>query len=214
VRSKSKRAALEAETVDPSLVEGAIADGLLIARSAASITVANTIIVRALREQKTFDVDETREAVRDELGRLVDEQRELATRMIETRTKALKSRGRSRHQFDYRPDDNNALASRETIYTTIATRLEVLAGEAAYVDDIVTAARDRAWNDIGSTIITHVTHDAVISGDDYAEGRDERLALLLEVDLAALAAAAPAPASAPAPAPASAPPPARTAPPR
>lgn len=187
---KSKRAALEAESVDPSLVEGAIADGLLIARSAASIAVANRIIVRALREQKTFDRDETRNAVREELARLTREQRDLAARMVEARTKALKSRGRSRHQFDYRPDDNNALASRETIYTTIATRLDVLAGDPAYVDEIVTTARDRAWNDIGSTIISHVTNDVVVPDVDYGSKKDERLQLLLDIDLAALAAGA------------------------
>jgi hypothetical protein len=187
VRSKSKRAALEAESVDPSLVEGAIADGLLIARSAASISVANRIIVRALREQQTFDRDETRQAVRDELGRLTREQTDLAARMVETRTKALKSRGRSRHQFDYRADDNNALASRETIYATIATRLAVLADDPAYVDEIVTAARDRAWNDIGSTIINHV-NDVVVPDGEYDAHRDERLKLLLDIDLAALEA--------------------------
>jgi hypothetical protein len=190
VVSKSKRAALEAESVDPSLVEGAIADGLLIARSAASIAVANRIIVRALREQKTFDREETRGAVRDELARLTREQRDLAARMVEARTKALKSKGRSRHQFDYRADDNTALASRETIYTTIATRLDALATDAAYVDEIVTAARDRAWNDIGSTIISHVADDVVVPDGDYGSHRDERLQLLLDIDLAALAAGA------------------------
>ena len=197
--SSKKRAALEAETVDPSLVEGAIADGLLIARSAASIGVANRIIVRALREQKTFDRDETRNAVRDELGRLTREQRDLAARMVEARTKALKSKGRSKHQFDYRADDNKALASRETIYTTIATRLDALATDPAYVDEIVTAARDRAWNDIGSTIINHVANDVVVPDGDYGSKRDERLQLLLDIDLAALAAGAAGATAAPSP---------------
>jgi hypothetical protein len=189
VVSKSKRAALEAETVDPSQVEGAVADGLLIARSAASISVANRIIIRALREQKTFDRDETRQAVRDELGRLTREQRELAARMVETRAQALKSRGRSKHQFDYRVDDNSALVAREAIYSTIATRLDALAGDAAYVDEIVTASRDRAWNDIGSTIISQV-NAVVVPDTEYGEHRDERLQQSLEVDLAALAASA------------------------
>lgn len=190
MRSKSKRAALEAETVDPSLVEGAIADGVLIARSAASIAVANRIIVRALREQQEFDRDETRAAVVDELGRLVTEQRDLAQRMVETRTQALKSRGRSRHQFDYRVEDNNALASRETIYTTIASRLDALSRDPAYVDEVVTAARDRAWNDIGGAIMSHV-REVVVPDTDYGSHRDERLKLLLDVDLAALTANAP-----------------------
>lgn len=190
MRSKSKREALESESVDPSVVEGAIADGLLIAKSAASIAVANRIIVRALREQQTFDRDETRQAVRDELGRLSQEQKDLATRMVETRLKALKSRGRSRHQFDYRVDDNTALASRETIYSTIALRLDALAEDPAYVEAIVTAARDRAWDDIGSNIITRI-NSAIVPEGDYDLHRDDRLKELLDVDLAALVTAAP-----------------------
>lgn len=184
--SKSKRAALAAETVDPAEVEGAVSDGLLIAKSAATIGVANRIIVRALREQKSFDRDETAEAVRAELGRLAAEQRDLATRMVDARTKALKSKGRSRHQFDYRADDNSALAARETIYTTIASRLEERARDEALVADIVIAARDRAWNDVGGAIMSHV--NAVVVPDvAYGANREARLKELLDVDLAALA---------------------------
>lgn len=169
-------------SIDPVVVEGAVADGLLIARSAATIAVANSIIVRALREREAFDHDETAAAVRAELAHLAREQEDLATRMVETRTKALKSRGRSRHQFDYRPDDNSALASRETIYTAIAAGLDQLAGDAAYVDDIVLAARDRAWNDIGSAALSQASAVVVPDGD-YDSLRDERLRDLLEIDL-------------------------------
>lgn len=189
MRSKSKRARLAAETVDPAEVEGAVADGLLIAKSAATIAVANRIIVSALREQESFDVVETAVAVRDELAHLAEEQVELAGRMVDTRAKALKSSGRSRHQFDYRADDNTALASRQTIYTTIASRLETLAADDAYVDEIVLAARDRAWNDIGGAIMSHVT-SVVVPDVGYGEGRDERVKLLLDIDLATLAASA------------------------
>lgn len=182
---KSKREAKEPEPIDPSQVEGPVEDGLLIARSAASISVANRIIVSALREDQDFDRDRTREMVRDELGHLADEQADLATRMGTTRTKALKSRGRSRHQFDYRRDDDEQLALRGTISTSISARLDALRGDSAYVDEIVTAARDRAWNDIGATIVSRV-RAVVVPDATYGEHRDERLRELLDVDLASL----------------------------
>lgn len=182
MRQKSKRPAPAPEPVDPHEVAGAVADGLLIARSAATIGVANTLIVWILRDDRSFDLDDARQAVRDELGRLAREQSELATRMVETRTKALRSRGRSRHQFDYRPDDNHALASREAIYSTIASKLDALRDDDVYVDGVALAARDRAWNDIGSAIVSHA-RAAVSPGADYGIYRADRLQEFLEVDL-------------------------------
>lgn len=189
MRSKAKRPADEPDPIDPAVVQVAVADGILIARSAASIAVANRIIVHALREQGDFDVERTATAVREELGRLANEQNELATRMVDARTKALKSRGRSRHQFDYRRDDNSALALREAIYSTIADELEALKGDDAYVGGIVVSARDRAWNDIGSAVLSQAGA-VVVPDSGYDDARDERLRQLLEVDLAALAESA------------------------
>jgi hypothetical protein len=190
VRAKSKQAAITPETVDPAVVQVAVADGLLIARAAATVAMANHIIVHALRDQADFDQDETRAAVAEEITHLADEQESLASRMRETRGKALRSRGRSRHQFDYGPDDNEALALRQAISSTVSTELRALRDDSAYVDEIVLAARDRAWNDIGSAIMTQV-NSIVVPGADYSEKRDERIRQLLEVDLAALLAEAP-----------------------
>jgi hypothetical protein len=178
------------ETVDPAVVEVAVADGLLIARAAATVTVANRIIVHALRDQAAFDHDETGTAVKEEITHLADEQENLASRMVETRGKALKSRGRSRHQFDYRPDDNEALALRQTISSTVAAELRTLRDDTGYIDDIVLAARDRAWNDIGSAIMSQV-NSIVVPDRDYSTKRGERIRELLDVDLAALLAEAP-----------------------
>ncbi|MCU1526720.1 MAG: hypothetical protein JWP75_483 [Frondihabitans sp.] len=190
MRAKSKQAAVTPETVDPAVVQVATADGLLIARAAATVSVANRIIVHALRDQAAFDRDETRVAVVEEITHLADEQANLASRMVETRGKALKSRGRSRHQFDYRPDDNEALALRQTISATVSTELRALRDDSSYVDNIVLAARDRAWNDIGSAIMSQV-NSIVVPDRDYSEKRDDRIRQLLDVDLAALLAEAP-----------------------
>lgn len=187
MRSRPKRGAEPDDSVDPDQVEGAVDDGLLIARSAASVEVANTIIVRALREQRPFDRAEAAGDVRDAIGHLIREQRDLAARMIEARSRALKSRGRSRHQFDYRAGDSSALLSREAIYSTIADRLEALIGDDEYVGEIITAARDRAWSDIGAAILKKAGA-VVVPDSEYEAERDERLQRFLEEDLAGLAA--------------------------
>lgn len=192
MRSRPKRGAEPDDAVDPEQVEGAVDDGLLIARSAASVEVANTIIVRALREQRPFVRAEAAGDVRDAIGHLIREQRDLAARMIEARSRALKSRGRSRHQFDYRAGDSSALASREAIYSTIADRLDALIGDDEYVDDIITAARDRAWNDIGAAILKKAGA-GMVPDSEYEAERDERLRTFLREDLAALAADASSP---------------------
>lgn len=192
MRSRPKRGAEPDDAVDPEQVEGAVDDGLLIARSAASVEVANTIIVRALREQRPFVRAEAAGDVRDAIGHLIREQRDLAARMIEARSRALKSRGRSRHQFDYRAGDSSALASREAIYSTIADRLDALIGDDEYVDDIITAARDRAWSDIGAAILKKAGA-GMVPDSEYEAERDERLRTFLREDLAALAADASSP---------------------
>lgn len=127
--------------------------------------------------------------MRDELTKLAQEQTELASRLASTRTKAVKSRGRSRHQFDYRREDDEPLLLRETISTTIAQRLEELKGDDAYVDEIVLAARDRAWHDIGGAIMSRVTNVVVDEGD-YEERREFRLRDLVDIDLKELLASA------------------------
>ncbi len=182
MRSNPKRTAKQADSVDPAAVEGPVADGLLIARQAATIAVANEIIVGALREDRDFDHDAAADWVRSELGKLAQEQTELAARLTTTRTKAIRSRGRSRHQFDYRREDDEPLLLRESISATIAGRLDELRGDDAYVDDIVTAARDRAWHDIGGAIMSRVT-SVIVDEGDYEEHRDDRLHELIDVDL-------------------------------
>jgi hypothetical protein len=182
VRPNPKRTAKQADSVDPAAVEGPVADGLLIARQAATIAVANEIIVGALREGHDFNHDAAADWVRLELDKLAQEQTELAAHLTTTRTKAIKSRGRSRHQFDYRREDDEPLLLRESISTAIAARLDELRRDDAYVDDIVTAARDRAWHDIGGAIMSRVT-SVIIDEGDYEEHRDDRIHELIDIDL-------------------------------
>ena len=177
-------------TPDPVALERAVAEGVLISRAAAVVSVANSIVIRALRDDEHFDHERTREAVRTILGRLAAEQREQNERIGGERAKALKAKGRSRHQHDYRPGDDDTLWFREKTYTAVADRLDELQSDDEFVGDIVASAVDRAWGDVGAVIVTKVS--AVEAVDPaYPVERDQRLRALVDEDLARLLAQAP-----------------------
>jgi hypothetical protein len=170
--------------VDPVALERAVGEGLLIARAAAVVSVANRIVVRALRDDDVFDRDETAEAVGRTLHRLAEEQRYQNKRIEAARAKARGSRGRSRHQHDYRSADDATLWFRENTYVVVADRLDALRSDRDFVDGIVAAAVERAWADVGSAVVTRVRAAGAVD-PAYAAERDERLAGLGD-DLAAL----------------------------
>ena len=189
--------------VDPEALERSVVEGLLIARAAAIVSVANRIVVRALRDDDVFDHDETAASVRRTLHRLAEEQRYQNRRIGEARQKALRSKGRSRHQHDYRKGDDETLWFREKTYTGVADRLDALRDDAEYVDDIVQTAVARAWGDVGAAVVTRVRAASVVVDAAYGEARAERLAGLDDdlAELRAQAAARPAPTAGTDPAP-------------
>jgi hypothetical protein len=172
--------------VDPAALERAVGEGLLIARSAAVVSVANRIVVRALRDDDVFDHDETAASVRRTLHRLAEEQRYQNKRIEAARAKALTTKGRSRHQHDYRSADDETLWFRENTYVAVADALDALRDDDEYVDGVVRAAVDRAWGDVGSAIVLRVRSAEVVVDAEYDAERDDRLAGLGD-DLAALA---------------------------
>ena len=184
-RSRSSEPAPEPGPVDPEALERAKSEGLLIARAAAVVSLANRIIVEALHEGRPFEHERTAQEARDALRALADEQLAQRERIAGERAKALRARGRSRHQHDYRPRDDGALWFREQAYVAVAERLQLLAEDDEHVDGLVADAVDRAWGDVGSAVVlrarTHAVPDA-----RYEEGREERVRLLLDDDLAAL----------------------------
>ena len=165
----------------------AVDEGFLIAKSAVTIAVANRIITNALRDQGYFDHAVVAEATRDELHRMADEQRGDAERMRDIQTRARKQGGRSRHQHDYRRGDDLKLRTREATYEELARRLDARRDDQGFVDGIVLAARARAWDDIGTTVVGRLGW-AQAPGEGYEIGRDERVQQLLDEDFAALLA--------------------------
>ncbi|TDW72750.1 hypothetical protein EDF51_103210 [Curtobacterium sp. PhB25] len=165
----------------------AVDEGFLIAKAAVTIAVGNRIITNALRDQGYFDHALIAEAAREELHRMAEEQRGDAARMREIRSTSSKSKGRSRHQHDYRRGDDLKLRTREATYEQLATMLDKRRDDQHFVDGIVLAARARAWDDIGTTVVGRLGW-AQRPADDYEIGRDDRLQQMLEEDFATLLA--------------------------
>jgi hypothetical protein len=177
--------------VDSAELRRAVDEGFLIARSAITIAVANRIITNALRDEGYFDHALMADGTREELHRMAEEQRGDAARMREIRAKASKQKGRSRHQHDYRRGDDQKLRTREATYEALAEQLDGKRDDAGFVDGIVLAARARAWDDIGTTVVGRLGW-AQRPTDDYEIGRDDRLQQMLDEDFAALLAEHPA----------------------
>lgn len=165
----------------------AVDEGFLIAKAAVTIAVGNRIITNALRDQSYFDYALIAEAAREELHRMAEEQRGDAARMREIRSTSSKSKGRSRHQHDYRRGDDLKLRTREATYEQLATMLDKRRDDQHFVDGIVLAARARAWDDIGTTVVGRLGW-AQRPADDYEIGRDDRLQQMLDEDFATLLA--------------------------
>jgi len=153
--------------------------------TAVTVAVANRIITNALRDQGYFDHALIADAARQELHRMAEEQRGDAARMREIRATSSKQKGRSRHQHDYKRGDDLKLRTREATYEELAKRLDARRDDQHFVDGIVLAARARAWDDVGQTVVDRLGW-AARPADDYDDGRADRLRDLVEGDLAAL----------------------------
>ncbi|KQS09996.1 hypothetical protein ASG04_05260 [Curtobacterium sp. Leaf183] len=165
----------------------AVDEGFLISKAAVTIAVANRIITNSLRDQGFFDHAVAAENVREELHRMAEEQRGDAERMRDIRAKALKQKGRSKHQHDYKRGDDLALRMREATYDRLAEMLDSRRDDQGFVDRIVLAARARAWDDIGTTVVGRLGW-AQRPTEGYEIGRDERVQEMLAEDFAALLA--------------------------
>lgn len=185
-RRRPKRDARD-KPVDSTELRRAVDEGFLIAKSAVTIAVANRIITNALRDEGYFDHALMADGTREELHRMAEEQRGDAERMREIRAKSSKTGGRSRHQHDYRRGDDQKLRTREATYESLAEELDGKRDDAGFVDGIVLAARARAWDDIGTTVVGRLGW-AQRPTEDYEIGRDDRLQRMLDEDFAALLA--------------------------
>jgi hypothetical protein len=168
-----------------SALERSVDEGLLIIRSALVVSATNHVIRRALQEALPFDEAVATQVVRDDMTMLAEQQRAGAARVRRLRRQTGRAYGQSRHQFDYRPDDAGALKLREATAKALSDELVSRRDDDAFVGGVVEAARSRAWDDVGSTVVDRLGW-AASPAPGYDDGREERIRGLVEDDLAAL----------------------------
>lgn len=170
--------------------EQALDEGLLIARHGVALAAKNRLIVRALRESAAFDDEVTAEIIDDELRQAAEEQRGNARMMGRARARAGISGGYADHAHDYHLIDAGTLRRRERLYLALADTLEDARNDPDAVAELAERARTAAWQDIGTHITASLDERLHSFADDpdYILDRQDRLRLLLEVDLPALEA--------------------------
>ncbi|MBG6238626.1 hypothetical protein IWX78_001598 [Mycetocola sp. CAN_C7] len=172
--------------------EQALDEGLLIARHGVMLAVKNRLILRALREDDSFDDEATAEMIDEELARAADEQRANAGMIIRARARAGLSGGIADHAHDYHLIDSGTLRRRENLYEALAESLDGSRSDPEFIADLTERARSAAWKDIGANVVARLEKRMVSFADDpdYILDRQDRLRELLEVDLPALEAQA------------------------
>ena len=168
--------------------EQALEEGLLIARHGVTLAVKNRLILRALQENLPFDEEATAHIVADELARAAREQRDNAQMMTEARAATDLSGGLADHAHDYHLIDAGTLRRREQLYLALADSLEEARNDPDAVSTLAERARAAAWQDIGENVKAKVEQRMQSFSDDpdYVLDRQDRLRLLLEVDLPSL----------------------------
>jgi len=125
-----------------------VADGVLVALSAARQAIKNTLIVRALRDRVDFDRDALLAATAVELGLLAAENDADAARVTEQIDRARGREGVASHPSDFRSGDRRRLRRRRKVLRAVAERLRELAADDAEVARLLDDARDLALAEI------------------------------------------------------------------
>lgn len=180
------------DPVTPPPVEEIAEEGLLIAASAVRMAVKNRQIVRALRDRDDYSEKAAVKAAREVFTALAREKRDEVARLDDIIAYARDRPGRALHQTDYRKGDAELLERREQVSDILADKLDELAEDDEYLRRIVVAARDAAWEEIGSSIQAQLARRPELEARsrEYREHRDQRIRELIKVDLPLLEASA------------------------
>jgi hypothetical protein len=178
------------EPIEPLPVEEIAEEGVLIAASAVRMAVKNRQIVRALRDRADYSEKNAVAAAREVFRALAREKREDVERLDEIIENTRDRPGRALHQTDYRKGDADRLERREQVSDILADRLEELSEDDDYLRGIVDAARNAAWDEIGSSIEAKLARRPEMEAHtrEYREQRAARIRELVKVDLPLLEA--------------------------
>jgi len=161
-------------------------EGLLITLSAVRMSVKNSIIVTALRDQVNFAEADYDAIAKAELLKLSRRSEHDADRVEKQRKKLTKFKGTYSYDDDTR-QDVKLLAKRRKVYEQLAESLLEVAEDAERVNEIVCGAQSDAAAEIVGALSARLVEQAQVANDpDYAQLRTERMRDLIAIDLAIL----------------------------
>ncbi len=161
---------------DPA-VDTHVDEGQLIAATALRLGAKNRLIVRAIRDGEPFDEHWFRDSLRADMELLAQEREADAERLEAARASARRRLGRPRHFHDYRHADVRPLALREQVDRDLAARLRSLLDDEDFLEEVLSAARESALDEI---VGAHQQRQVELGGfsrdERYIEEREDRLA--------------------------------------
>lgn len=171
------------EPLPEASLDDLVDEGELLSLASVRLAVKNLIILGSLRDRTDFDEERYVRAVGDEFLALASE-REGDAERVAAELKSIDQRpGRSTHFHDYRRVDAATLERREQYARAHASRLRELAADRERALQLVTVARDLAWEEIAASLRAKLVRAAdQHKQPDYLVERGEKLRLL-ESDL-------------------------------
>ncbi|GAB2819890.1 hypothetical protein GCM10027022_07620 [Alpinimonas psychrophila] len=164
-------------------------EGLLITLSAVRMSVKNSIIVKALRDNVNFVQEDYAAIARAELHKLSKRSVHDAERVEKQRKRLTKFKGTYSYDDDTR-QDVKLLARRRKVYEQLAVSLNEVAESDERVAEILAGAQSDAAAEIVGALSTRLVEQARVANEpDYGFLREERMRNLIEIDLALLKAA-------------------------
>lgn len=161
----------------------------MIAHSAVRMALKNRIIVDVLRDRVDFDPDRVAGIARDQLEDLAEQETLTAERLRERREQRTGAAQELFEEDERRDPLREEKARRGSIVQQLARSLDADVADDEVVAELVERARQDAWDEIQSSVRRRAEVVAPYEPDTrYAAQRDERVATLVALDLAGLAA--------------------------
>lgn len=161
-------------------------EGLLIALSAVRMAVKNAIIVSALREHSDYDPERYARTARKELSLLARQNEEYARRVGRLRDELTRATG-TRRLTEAQRGDVSQFALRGQVHARLTVALDGVADDEDLVVRIVEHAQQAASDEFREAVSTRLLTLAIDQWEpEYAERRNDRIEMLVLINLALL----------------------------
>jgi hypothetical protein len=137
---------------EPASLDELVSEGVMLAEFAGRLRLKNQIIIGALGDRRSYDVEHYAESARTVLSEIIRASEESAALAASALEGATGRSGTGQHQHDYRDEDISNLRLRQKVHTAVAVRLTELLDDHEYLTRFVEQARDAAWGDVGGAI--------------------------------------------------------------